>query len=45
MKKPDIKERLTQQGFEPVGSTPEEHDVETRRLVTLWKELAKKVKL
>jgi tripartite-type tricarboxylate transporter receptor subunit TctC len=45
MKRPQIAERLTQQGFEPIGSTPEEHDAETRRLVAFWKDLAKKVKL
>lgn len=45
MKRPAVRQRLAELGYQPVGSTPDEHDAETRRLVALWIELSKKVKL
>ena len=45
MRTPDVAKRMNDQGFDVIGSTPEEHDAETRRLVGYWLDLATKVKL
>ena len=36
---------LFEQGYDIIGSTPEEHEAETRRLVAFWLDVATKVKL
>jgi tripartite-type tricarboxylate transporter receptor subunit TctC len=43
MRTPEVTARLNEAGYDVVGSTPEEHDAETRRLVAFWIELATKV--
>jgi tripartite-type tricarboxylate transporter receptor subunit TctC len=43
MRAPEINARLNEQGYDVVGSTPEEHDAETRRLVAFWLDLATRV--
>ena len=45
MRTPEVTARLNEAGYDVVGSTPEEHDAETRRLVAFWIELATKVKI
>ena len=43
MRAPELTARLNAQGYDVIGSTPEEHDAETRRLVAFWLDLATKV--
>ena len=43
MRMPEVTTRLNDQGYDVIGSTPEEHDAETRRLVAFWLDLATKV--
>ena len=45
MRMPDINAKLVEAGYDVVGSTPEAHDAETRRLVAFWIDLATKVKI
>ncbi len=45
MRLPDVNAKLTEAGYDVIGSTPEEHDAETRRLVAFWIDLATKVKI
>ena len=40
---PELVKRLNDQGYDVIGSTPEAHEAETRRLVTFWVELGKRV--
>ena len=43
MRTSELTARLNAQGYDVIGSTPEEHDAETRRLVAFWIDLATKV--
>ncbi|MDB5808779.1 MAG: tripartite tricarboxylate transporter family receptor [Betaproteobacteria bacterium] len=43
MRTPDVNSRLAEAGYDVSGSTPEEHDAETRRLVAFWIDLASRV--
>jgi tripartite-type tricarboxylate transporter receptor subunit TctC len=43
MRAPELTTRLNELGYDVVGSTPEEHDAETRRLVAFWLDLATRV--
>jgi tripartite-type tricarboxylate transporter receptor subunit TctC len=43
MRMPDVTARLNEAGYDVIGSTPEEHEAETRRLVAFWIDLASKV--
>ena len=43
MRTPEVTARLDAQGYDVVGSTPEEHAAETRRLVAFWLDVATKV--
>jgi tripartite-type tricarboxylate transporter receptor subunit TctC len=45
MRTPEVTKRMNEQGYDIIGSTPEEHDAETRRLVAFWLDLATKVKI
>lgn len=45
MKMPDVAKRMADQGFDLIGSTPEEHEAETRRLVAFWLDLGKRIDL
>jgi len=45
MRTPEINAKLVEAGYDVIGSTPEEHDAETRRLVAFWIDLATKVKI
>jgi tripartite-type tricarboxylate transporter receptor subunit TctC len=45
MRMPDVNAKLVEAGYDVIGSTPEEHDAETRRLVAFWIDLATKVKI
>ena len=45
MRTPEVTKQLNAQGYEIIGSTPEEHDAETRRLVAFWLDLGTRVKL
>ena len=45
MRTPEINAKLIEAGYDVIGSTPEEHDAETRRLVAFWIDLATKVKI
>ena len=45
MRAPEVNARLIEQGYDVVGSTPEEHEAETRRLVAFWLDVATKVKI
>ncbi len=45
MRMPDVNARLAETGYDVVGSTPAEHDAETRRLVAFWIDLASRVKI
>ena len=45
MRQPEATAKLAEQGYDILGTTPEEHDAETRRLVNFWVELGKKIKL
>ena len=45
MRMPEVTKRMNDQGYDIIGSTPDEHDAETRRLVAFWLDLGKKVKL
>jgi tripartite-type tricarboxylate transporter receptor subunit TctC len=41
VKSPDLAERMTQLGMEPVGSTPEEYDATIRAEIDKWTKVAK----
>ena len=43
MRTPEVTARLNDLGYDVIGSTPEEHEAETRRLVAFWIDLATKV--
>jgi tripartite-type tricarboxylate transporter receptor subunit TctC len=43
MRTPELTAKLNELGYDVVGTTPEEHDAETRRLVAFWLDLATKV--
>jgi len=45
MRTPEVNARLVEAGYDVIGSTPEEHDAETRRLVAFWIDIATKVKI
>ena len=45
MRQPEVTAKLNEQGYDILGTTPDEHDAETRRLVNFWIELGKKIKL
>lgn len=45
MNVPDINSRLVDLGYNKTGSSPDEHDAETRKLVARWIELGRTVKL
>lgn len=45
MRMPDVNAKLVETGYDVIGSTPEEHDAETRRLVAFWIDIATKVKI
>jgi len=45
MRMPDVNAKLAEAGYDVIGSTPEEHDAETRRLIAFWIDLATKVKI
>ena len=40
-----ITKRMAELGYEVIGNTPEEQDAETRRLVSFWLEVSKRVQL
>ena len=44
MRTPELNAKLMEARYDVIGSTREEHDEETRRLVALWIDLAFKVK-
>ena len=43
MRMPEVTARLNEAGYDVIGSTPEEHDAETKRLVAFWIDLATNV--
>jgi tripartite-type tricarboxylate transporter receptor subunit TctC len=43
MRTPEVTARLNEAGYDVIGSTPQEHDAETRRLVAFWLDLVTKV--
>ena len=45
MRVPETTARLNELGYDIVGSTPEEHDAETRRLVAFWLDLGTRIKI
>ncbi len=45
MRTPEGNAKLVEAGYDVIGSTPEEHDAETRRLVAFWIEIAARVKV
>jgi tripartite-type tricarboxylate transporter receptor subunit TctC len=45
MKTPETTRRLNDAGYEIIGSTPEEHEAETQRLVNFWIDLGTKIKI
>ena len=45
MNTPDINRRLVDLGYNKTGSSPDELDAETKRLVARWIELGRTVKL
>jgi tripartite-type tricarboxylate transporter receptor subunit TctC len=45
MKAPAVNKRMLDLGYNEIGSTPDELDAETKRLVALWIELGHKIKL
>lgn len=45
MRTPEITSRMNELGYDIVGSTPEEHDAETRRLVAFWLDLGTRIKI
>jgi len=45
MRTPEVTKRLYEQGYDIIGSTPEEHDAETHRQVAFWLDLATRVKI
>lgn len=45
MRSPEITKRMNGLGYDIIGSTPEEHDAETRRLVAFWLDLGTRIKL
>jgi tripartite-type tricarboxylate transporter receptor subunit TctC len=42
---PETRERLATMGYQPLFSTPEEHDRETRRIIAQWIEIGRRVNL
>lgn len=45
MRTPDTTARLNEAGYDILGTTPEEHDAETRRLVAFWIDLGKRINI
>jgi tripartite-type tricarboxylate transporter receptor subunit TctC len=45
MRMPDVNAKLFEAGYDVIGSTPEEHAAETRRLVAFWIEVATRVRI
>ena len=45
MRTPEVTKRMNDQGYDIIGTTPEEHDAETRRLVSFWLDLGTRVNL
>ena len=45
MRTPETTRRLNDAGYDIIGSTPEEHEAETHRLVNFWIDLGKKIKI
>jgi tripartite-type tricarboxylate transporter receptor subunit TctC len=45
MRLPEVTKRMNDLGYDIIGTTPEEHDAETRRLVTFWLDLGTKINL
>ena len=45
MSEPEMIKRLNERGYSPIGSTPEEHQALTEKLVNRWVSLSKKVDL
>jgi tripartite-type tricarboxylate transporter receptor subunit TctC len=45
MRTPNTTRRLNDAGYDVIGSTPEEHEAETRRLVNFWLDLGTKIKI
>jgi tripartite-type tricarboxylate transporter receptor subunit TctC len=45
MRTPMVSTRMSELGYEIIGNTPEEHDAQTRELVSFWLEVGKKVPL
>ena len=43
MRMPDVTVKLNDAGYDIIGSTPEDHEAETKRLVAFWIDLATKV--
>ncbi len=43
MRMPDVTVKLNDAGYDIIGSTPEDHEAETKRLVAFWLDLATKV--
>lgn len=43
MRMPEVTARLNEAGYDVIGSTPDEHDAETKRLIAFWIDLATKV--
>lgn len=45
MQEPAIRERLVGLGYQPLNSTPEEHDRQTRETIALWVDVGRRVNL
>lgn len=45
MRMPEVTTRMNELGYDIIGSTPEEHDAETRRLVAFWLDLGTRINL
>jgi tripartite-type tricarboxylate transporter receptor subunit TctC len=45
MQEPELKQKLTERGYEPIANTPEEHQAQTAALVNQWIEVGKTVNL
>ncbi|ASP23668.1 tripartite tricarboxylate transporter family receptor (plasmid) [Antarctobacter heliothermus] len=45
MNMPDVAEKLSNAGYQPVASTPEEHDAEAKEMIDYWLNVAKETDL
>lgn len=45
MADPDVKKRLDDLGYTPIGNTPEEHQTQTKELIEYWRDVGKRVNL